>query len=226
MSAAPSPRFQTGRAALAIAVVLLALVGAGCSKDKGSDGANAVAMGSGSSTTQPALSTSTSSSTTTSTTSPVPTVPPPTGNTKADFVTAIAQTLRRSVPALLVPDSQVECVAAISLDAIGMDAFTSRGLTAAQVANPSFEFAQLGMTRVVAEAVVDAYKTCGVDTRALVLATVAAVVKPPQAACIGGRVDDQLAHDVLVELVQFGTYSPQTSVKIRAIARACGVKAN
>jgi len=215
---------------LAIGLILLAIVGAGCSKDSGSDSAKPVAMGdsgstAGASTTQPFSGSTTTSSTTTP---PVtgPTVPPPTGNTRADFATAIAQTLRRNVPALLVSDGQVNCVAEISVDAIGVDAFTSRGLTAAQVANPSFEFAQLGMTRPVADAVVDSYKTCGVDTRTLVLASVASVVKPPQAACVNGRVDEQLAHDVLAELLMFGTSSPATSVKIRAIARACGVRAN
>jgi len=227
LPAAPS-RTRRGRSAVVLVLLALTALLVGCSKGSGSDsGQKPVAMGSGSgggsSTTQPF------SSTTGTSTVPVPTgptVPPPTGNAREDFVTAIAQTFRRTVPASVVSDDQVNCVAEISVGAIGVEAFTSRGLTAAEVADPAFSYSQLGMERSVANKVVGAYQTCGIDTRALVLASLASVINARQSDCIDSRVDEDLTKVVLAELLMYGTNSPETSVKIRAIARACGVKAN
>lgn len=217
----PAPAYAkhaVGPAALAIVVLVLAL--AGCSKGSGSEsGATMVTASSvASTTTGPVVPTSTTS------TIPRSTEPPPTGNTRADFVTAIAQSVRYTVPAGAVTDAQVDCLAQSAVDIFGLEAFTSRGLTAAKVADPAFSFATLGMDLATANEVVDSYGRCGVDIRSFIQVALSAVVNPLQAECINSKIDEAVGRQILTELLAYGANSSEMQAKMRAVGRACGIK--
>lgn len=185
-----------GRAVALVLVVAVFLGVAGCSGD-GSDGA---------------------SSTTTA-----PGVPAAQGASRDDYVRAVRAGVGTTIAKGGASDDEVACIAEVWVDVIGVEAFTSRDITADQVSSPSFAYGTLAMTGSQADDLLDAFGTCGVDLVTFTLDALAPLVDEEQFACITSKVTPDQGRAIGRGLLVGGADADAGIQALTDIAATCGI---
>lgn len=183
-------------------VAALSLVLAACSSD-GSDGA-----ADGGTAGSDATSTSSPGPTATTAASAPDTPFDPATATREAYVDALDDALGDGSAddgQIVVTGEQAVCIAPLWIDAITVDALVADEVSPDLLADPGYRFGPLGLSEEQADAMLDAYATCGADVYGLFALALTPDQDVPIQTCAVGKMDHELARTALVSALTGAT---------------------
>lgn len=155
--------------------------------------------------------------------SPSSTTAPVAAGSRDSYVQAVRAGVGETLAKGGASDDEVACIAEVWVDVIGTDAFTSRAISAEEVAAPSFSYGALGITDAQADRLLDAFGTCGVDLVSFTLDALAPLVDEEQFACITSKVTPEQGRAIGRGLLVGGAEADAGTKAIGDIAASCGI---
>jgi hypothetical protein len=196
-----------------VSALTLALVAAGCGSSGDSDGSASTTDAGRSTTTEAKGSTTTKAGSGGS------------GGESADayaeaFVSNLS-TGKKEDGNLVITEDQATCVAPKVVDAATVEALRSGDAGTDDIADPGFDWSDLGMTEAQAQEAIDAFAACDVDLTALFAESLTIGLTAEQQSCVADNVDGDQVERLLVANFSSGDSDKEFEAVIKTLTDAC-----
>lgn len=196
-----------------VSALTLALIAVGCGSSGGSDGSASTTEAERSTTTKAEGSSTTKADSGGSGTA--------SADDYAEAFVANLSTGKKEDGNLVISEEQATCVAPKVVDAVTVEALQSGDAGTGDIADPGFDWSDLGMTEAQAQEAIDAFAACDVDLTALFAESLTIGLTAEQQSCVKDNVDGDQVERLLVANFSSGESEKEFEAVIKTLTDAC-----
>jgi len=196
-----------------VSALTLALIAVGCGSSGGSDGSASTTEAERSTTTKAEGSSTTKADSGGSGTA--------SADDYAEAFVANLSTGKKEDGNLVISEEQATCVAPKVVDAVTVEALQSGDAGTGDIADPGFDWSDLGMTEAQAQDAIDAFGACDVDLTALFAESLTIGLTAEQQSCVKDNVDGDQVERLLVANFSSGESEKEFEAVIKTLTDAC-----